>query len=141
RFASSLATGGVRLGVRMGHYSFPVRLFHSRHHAGLSRRTTNPIFLNRSTIRGRQTTNEQRRTPQRFCKTNPIFLDASTTRSPKRRTNNNERRTPPQNERRTPSQQRGPIDHRRRRRHPTHRPHPHRPAPRRHAASSELRIP
>src|SRR5438105_5477435 len=43
RFASSLATGGARLGVRMGHYSFPVRLFHSRHHAGLSRRTTNPI--------------------------------------------------------------------------------------------------
>src|SRR6266436_1887824 len=42
RFASSLATGGARLGVRMGHYSFPVRLFHSRHHAGLSRRTTNP---------------------------------------------------------------------------------------------------
>jgi ribonuclease HI len=34
RFASSLSTGGARLGVRMGHYSFPVRLFHSRHHAG-----------------------------------------------------------------------------------------------------------
>src|SRR5205823_3791408 len=43
RFASSLSTGGARLGVRMGHYSFPVRLFHSRHHAGLSRRTTNSI--------------------------------------------------------------------------------------------------
>ena len=44
RFASSLSTGGARLGVRMGHYSFPVRLFHSRHHAGLSRRTTNPFL-------------------------------------------------------------------------------------------------
>ena len=43
RFASSLATDGAKLGVRMGHYSFPVRLFHSLHHAGLSRRTTNPI--------------------------------------------------------------------------------------------------
>src|SRR5436309_10372764 len=43
RFASSLSTDGARLGVRMGHYSFPVRLFHSRHHAGLSRRTTKPI--------------------------------------------------------------------------------------------------
>src|SRR6266436_5836003 len=45
RFASRLATDGARLGVRMGHYSFPVRLFHSRHHAGLSRRTTNPSFF------------------------------------------------------------------------------------------------
>src|ERR1019366_1697672 len=35
---------GAKLGVRMGHYSFPVRLFHSRHHAGLSRRTTKPFF-------------------------------------------------------------------------------------------------
>src|SRR6266446_1860464 len=43
RFASRLATDGARLGVRMGHYSFPVRLFHSRHHAGLSRRTTKPF--------------------------------------------------------------------------------------------------
>ena len=44
RFASSLSTDGARLGVRMGHYSFPVRLFHSRHHAGLSRRTAKPNF-------------------------------------------------------------------------------------------------
>src|ERR1039458_1581133 len=42
RFAFSLSTEGARLGVGMGHYSFLVRLFHSRHHAGLSRRTTNP---------------------------------------------------------------------------------------------------
>src|SRR5580698_8042763 len=42
RFASSLSTDGARLGVRMGHYSFPVRLFHSLHHAGLSRRTAYP---------------------------------------------------------------------------------------------------
>lgn len=44
RFTSSLSTGRAKLGVRMGHYSFPVRLFHSRHHAGLSRRTTNPFL-------------------------------------------------------------------------------------------------
>src|SRR5947209_16651513 len=43
RFASSLSTDGARLGVRMDHYSFPARLFHSQHHAGLSRRTTNPV--------------------------------------------------------------------------------------------------
>jgi len=46
RFTSNLSTGGAKLGVRMGHYSFPVRLFHSRHHAGLSRRTTNPSSRN-----------------------------------------------------------------------------------------------
>src|SRR5712691_10483985 len=46
RFASSLSTGGARLGVRMGHSSFPVRLLHSRHHAGLSRRATKPILGN-----------------------------------------------------------------------------------------------
>ena len=40
RFNSSLATGAAKLGARMDHYSFPVRLFHSRHHAGLSRRTS-----------------------------------------------------------------------------------------------------
>ena len=34
---------GAKLGARMGHYSFPVRLLHSLHHAGLSRRTTKPI--------------------------------------------------------------------------------------------------
>ena len=42
RFAFSLSTDGARLGVRMGHYSFPVRLFHSLHHAGLPRRTACP---------------------------------------------------------------------------------------------------
>src|SRR5207302_4049148 len=44
RFASSLSTDGARLGVRMDHYSFPARLFHSQHHAGLSRRTTKPFL-------------------------------------------------------------------------------------------------
>ena len=44
RFAFSLSTDGARLGVRMGHYSFPVRLFHSLHHAGLPRRTACPTL-------------------------------------------------------------------------------------------------
>lgn len=35
---------GHELGVRMGHYSFPVRLLHPLHHAGISRRTTNPLW-------------------------------------------------------------------------------------------------
>ena len=43
RFTCCFTAAGAKLVVRMGHYSFPVRLFHSRHHAGLSRRTTNPI--------------------------------------------------------------------------------------------------
>ena len=43
RFASRLAARHARLGVRMGRYSFPVRLFHPLLHAGFDRRTTNPF--------------------------------------------------------------------------------------------------
>src|SRR5258708_9043520 len=43
RFASSLSTDAVRLGVRMGHYSFPGRLFHSFHHPRLSLPTPTTI--------------------------------------------------------------------------------------------------
>jgi hypothetical protein len=44
RFDGCLAAGHARLGVRMGRYSFPVRLFHSLLHAGFDRRTTKPIL-------------------------------------------------------------------------------------------------
>jgi len=44
RFASRLATSRAKLEVRMVRYSFPVRLFHSLLHAGLSRRTDIPLF-------------------------------------------------------------------------------------------------
>jgi len=44
RFASCLATSRAKLEVRMVRYSFPVRLFHSLLHAGLSRRTDIPLF-------------------------------------------------------------------------------------------------
>ncbi len=39
RFSLGLATHSARLEVRMVRVCFPVRLFHSLHHAGLSRRT------------------------------------------------------------------------------------------------------
>ena len=39
RFDVHLAVYPAKLEVRMGRYSFPVRLFHSLQHAGLSRRT------------------------------------------------------------------------------------------------------
>ena len=45
RFDDCLAAGHARLGVRMGRYSFPVRLFHSLLHAGFDRRTAKPIFI------------------------------------------------------------------------------------------------
>jgi hypothetical protein len=45
---SCLTTGNAKLEVRMVRYSFPVRLFHSLLHAGLSRRSGCPGFLLRS---------------------------------------------------------------------------------------------
>jgi Phosphate transporter family len=39
RFGFDLTINSARLKVRMDRVSFPVRLFHSRQHAGLSRRT------------------------------------------------------------------------------------------------------
>ena len=42
RFDGCLAAGHARLGVRMGRYSFPVRLSHSLLHAGFDRRTAKP---------------------------------------------------------------------------------------------------
>jgi hypothetical protein len=44
RFVSCLATSHAKLEVRTVRYSFPVRLFHSRLHAGLSRRTDVPFL-------------------------------------------------------------------------------------------------
>jgi hypothetical protein len=44
RFAPCLAANCARLEVRMVRYSFPVRLFHSLLHAGLSRRSSVPDF-------------------------------------------------------------------------------------------------
>jgi len=39
RFACNLATAHAWLGARLARYALPVRLLHSRLHAGLSRRT------------------------------------------------------------------------------------------------------
>jgi len=39
RFTCSLATARAWLGARLARYALPVRLFHSRLHAGLSRRS------------------------------------------------------------------------------------------------------
>src|SRR5260370_25363544 len=44
RFDGCLAAGQARVGVRMGRYSFPVRLFHSLLHAGFDRRTPKPNY-------------------------------------------------------------------------------------------------
>ena len=42
RFDACLTAYPAKLEVRMGRYSFPVRLSHSLQHAGLSRRTQRP---------------------------------------------------------------------------------------------------
>src|SRR2546430_14088764 len=44
RFASSLSTGGARLGGRVGHYSLPVKIFYFPHHARFFPRPTNPFL-------------------------------------------------------------------------------------------------
>src|SRR6267143_2949979 len=43
RFTCSLATTRARLGARLARYAVPVRLLHSRLHAGLSRRTPTSV--------------------------------------------------------------------------------------------------
>jgi hypothetical protein len=48
RFGFDLTINSARLKVRMDRVSFPVRLFHSRQHAGLSRRTQRHLNRQRS---------------------------------------------------------------------------------------------
>ena len=43
-FTRDLTVAGARLGAKMVRYSFLVRLFHPRLHAGLSRRFPRPLF-------------------------------------------------------------------------------------------------
>jgi len=45
RFDCRLATTPAKLEAKMGRYSFPVGLFHSLLHAGLSRRTVSHLFF------------------------------------------------------------------------------------------------